>query len=107
MQIAVSERMEEVQRNTSANTQATQSTGLRGQTPTTSWRSAPEQRSIKQLQLEIRKILGMLVTNFAGQTGRQILRLLELLSELREVLFSLTGHDHQGHEEVSDGEGQE
>ena len=44
MQIAVSERMEEVQRNTSANTQATQSTGLSGQVPTISCRSAPEQR---------------------------------------------------------------
>ena len=44
MQIAVRERMEEVQRNTSANTQATQSTGPRGQDPTTSWRSAPEER---------------------------------------------------------------
>ena len=41
--MAVRERMEEVQRKTSAKTQATQSEGSRGQEPTTSCRRAPGQ----------------------------------------------------------------
>ena len=41
--MAVRERIEEVQRKTSAKTQATQSEGSRGQEPTTSCRRAPGQ----------------------------------------------------------------
>ena len=41
--MAVRDRMDEVQRKTSAKTQATQSEGSRGQEPTTSCRRAPGQ----------------------------------------------------------------
>ena len=51
--MAVRERMEEVQRKTSAKTQATQSEGSRGQEPTTSCRRAPGQDCVSVRSQEL------------------------------------------------------